>query len=120
MYETEQTRQVTEFNENAAKIQRLNNYWLEIARLRHNGNLIKVIWVLDTVEAELKWDAESLDNKLHTTFVRDLKRLNKFMTLATNEMLYYLTLRKEELLRKIQQEIGMGTTYKDPEEDDWD
>jgi len=121
MYGEEQVRQVTDFNENAAKIQRLNNIYLEVARNRENGNLIKAKWRLDTMEAELKCHAKRLDKEDQDIYLPELKRLNANIHSATSQgVLYYFLLKKEELLREIQQEIGMGTTYRDPGDDDMD
>lgn len=116
-----QENQVSEFNENANKIQRLHNYWLEIAKARHRGNFGDARWLLDTVESELKYEAKRIDKANDTKYVADLKEINtKLNNTRKLFLVYRLILEKEELLREVQQEIGMGTTYKDPDEDEMD
>ena len=115
------TYQVAAFNENAFKIQRLHNYWLEAARYRHNGYFEKSRWFLDTIEAELKFDARKLDKRKGYKFVLRLININrKFIFSESKPKFYMLLLEKEEVLREVQQEIGMGTTYRDLDEDDMD
>lgn len=117
----EEPRQVSEFNENALKIQRLHNLYLDIARYRHNGDLIRERWILETLEAELKFNAKRLDSNDNTNYLATLKEINSELSTTKNlYAMHILLIKKEELLREVQQEIGMGTTYKDPSEDDMD
>ena len=116
MQETESGKQVSQFNENALKISRLHNIYLELAINMHNGNFHKSRWLLRTLEAEFKWYAKSLDKKEETNYIEKLNNINiAFNNSSSQEEVYELLLEKEEILREIQQEIGMGSTFKDIE-----
>ena len=121
MYDERQ--QQTEFNENANQIQRLHNKYLEISNALENGNFETARWKLNSVEVELNEHAESLDEsngrENEKKFVDQLEKINKSLDNSpTKGHTYSLLLEKHKLLRKIQQKIGMGTTFKDLDEDE--
>lgn len=113
---------VSEFNEMSYHISRLHNDWLETKSYREKGLFSKVRWKLDSIELELKYDAKKLDDSGGTDYVNQLSDVNKgiiiaIKTININEF-YNKLMKKEELLREIQQECGKGSRYKNPSEDD--
>jgi len=137
----EQKNEVSVYNEAIQQIIRIGNHWVEISRLREQGKLKKVKFKLDSVEAELKYDIEeTLDNlkykerlKAINQSIRDAEKKVIRYTLkyqkeideeiiekVYNFNLYSPLLKKEELLREVQQKSGKGSSYKSSEEEDMD
>ena len=114
---------ISEFNENANKIFRLHNIWLECGRFSNEGRFEKWNWKLDESKRELFSEAKRLSND-DNNYIKKLEELDKKILNAQimkkKKSLYSSLQEKEILLRDIQQESGMGLTHKSVEEDDWD
>ncbi len=114
---------VSEFNENANKIARLHNIWLDCERYSNNGRFQKWNWKLDTAKRELFFEARRVSNE-DIDYLINIKEVDKKILSAIlmkkRNTLYALLQQKEIILRDIQQESGMGLTHKSAEEDDWD
>ena len=137
----EQKKETSVYNEAIQQIIRIGNHWIEISRLRERGKLKQVKFKLDSVEAELKYDIEqTLDNQ---DYKKRLEAINKSIRDAERKVIKYVQkyykdideeiigkvynfnlytplLKKEELLREVQQKSGKGSSYKSPEEEDMD
>jgi hypothetical protein len=137
----EKTREVSEFNEAINQIMRLNYLWNSIARFRESGKLQQARWKLDTVELELMHDAKKVDKEKGSTYVKQIEAINKTIQLVDfkvhritkgkdydevdirklyNSLIYNLIIKKEAILREIQEEAGKGGSYKSANEDDMD
>ncbi len=107
-------KKISEFNEAGLQIQRLHNAWCDCRRNREAGNLLKVKWILDSIEVELNVDiirGEHLDKiKEINKTLSEVKDMNEF---------YSATMDKEKLLREVQDSSGKGGKYKDPDEDSY-
>lgn len=137
----EEKRQVSEYNENALQIIRLNNLWIDYYRYMEAGSYGRVKEKLESIETELLYDAKQLERnnvgKYHTQLKNindDIEKIpNKLKILEKNddsifkedsrERIYYAFLynplrKKARLLKEIQQEAGKGARYKDPDEDE--
>jgi len=125
-YENEKT--ISEFNESIFQLQRLHNNWLEIAIKRKRGDFEGTRWVLDSQEAELEFDAEKLDEDNDKEHIKKIEEVNKEIDKAWLEKnylnrrikIYQALLKKEKILRKVQQESGKGAKYKSLDEDSLD
>jgi len=133
--------EVSSFNDAVYQMKRLDFCWITIARNREMGKLNVVRWKLDSVEAELRYDADKMDRERSSTFITRLDALNKkirnadfkftlykvkyysgddehLLHQAYNHFFYTLLLEKEVLLREVQQESGKGSKYKSVDDDD--
>ena len=114
---------ISEFNENANKIARLHNIWLECERFSNDGRFPKWNWKLDTAKRELFSEAKRLSDE-NNNYIEKLEEMDKkvlrALAMRKTNILYNLLQEKEIMLRDIQQESGMGLTHKSTEEDDWD
>ena len=108
----QESKKISEFNEAGLQIQRLHNSWLDIARFRERGDFYAARWKLDTIEAELNNDI------VRQEFVDEMKELNESIFNEVSKLeVYKLLLKKEKLLRRVQDKAGKGGKYKDPDED---
>lgn len=117
-------KEVTEYNEMGFKIQRLHNMWLGITHAREQGSFDSCRWKLDSVEAELAFEMERLDGDEGFKYNDQVKKINEkiddVFIKRQRRGIYESLLKKEKLLRKIQQEAGMGTRYKGMDDDNMD
>jgi hypothetical protein len=131
--------ETSSFNDAVRQINRLDYAWVSIARSREKGRLNDARWKLDTAEIELRYDAEKLDDERKTNYIEQLDDINNSFKSADrrigkirmrigeededmvhkiNNYLYYdLLMKKELILRKIQQEAGKGGKYKSGDDD---
>lgn len=142
----EETREKSIFNETINQLLRLNSHWQLIARDRQNGNLKMCRFRLDSVELELFYDAQKLSKHNQeisevdanvkkvskvVDYVKLLEEVNTELDNVSEEIVdkyghrslknplayYKALLKKEKLLREIQQESGKGTRYSSDDED---
>ena len=108
---------ISEFNEAKFQIFRLHNIWVECKYCREHGNLLGWKWKLDTAMIELWNDAKRTSK--NTT--EALKSLSKEINLAIKnkylEEAYDKLIKKEVLLREIQEEAGKGAKFRAVDED---
>ena len=125
----QETNTTSQYNEAANQIKRLNEIWTDCRDSRERGNLNLYKQNLVSAEQELWRDAEKLDEKIKDhDYIKNLEAINlKIMTLnihlATNIKIYYALLnlwliKKERLLRKIQDLAGKGAVYIDPSDNE--
>lgn len=129
----EEKQLISAYNESGFQISRLHNHWNELNRYRESGEHLKYKRKLESIELELRYDAEmvneeyldklkQINTKIRATFLDlSLRKINP-MKIKTNAVLLIdeleaLLMEKESMLRKIQQESGKGSKYTDPEED---
>jgi len=120
----EKEKLISEYNEAKFQIFRLHNLWLQSKYLREHGNLVGCKWVLDSATIELWNDAERLDEdkeKKEEFYVSILENLDKKIMEAEKakdkELFYFTLLRKEKLLREIQEKSGKGARWRPADED---
>jgi dihydroneopterin aldolase len=142
----EESREKSIFNETVNQLLRLNSHWQLIARDRQNGNLKMCRFRLDSVELELFYDAQKLsrENKdmkeiAESTnpknkaidYVELIEQVNQELDnnslelvnkhgqkILQNPLAFYKSLlKKERILREVQQESGKGTKYTSDDDD---
>lgn len=117
----EDIKKISEFNESAYQINRLNNIWIKCQIFRNSGLLINWKWKLDDALAELSYDASRLDDSEDKEYLKTLQRIDKEIAFAEKyknlRLLYKKLFEKELILREIQQECGKGSRYKSADED---
>lgn len=132
-YEQEKT---SEFNEALLQIQRLHYLWMRLATARESGHLKMCEQILISVQTELQDDANRLDSHKKTGFIKKLDELNKNMINAHKfkeieeeddderknrkklqmQGLFNSIVKKELLLRELQNASGKGSKYQPKEE----
>jgi len=116
---------VAAFDESILKIGRLHFGWLECTRYREHGNFHAWRWKLDTLYLELSFELERLDieneNKIYQDMIKKLDADAELYFVRGDRVKIYATLKeKEKLLRKVQQESGMGAKHRSVYEDEMD
>jgi len=113
----------SDYNEAAFQISRLQNIKLQCENARSSGSLIKYKWKLQSFEIELCADVERLDEdedeeKLYSAKIDkiniEIEKAEESKNLR--EMFNYL-IKKEKLLRSIQEAAGKGSRLR-PQDDD--
>ena len=61
--------EISSFNDAIYQMKRLDFCWITIARNREMGKLKSVRWKLDSVEAELRYDASKMDSERGLGFI---------------------------------------------------
>ena len=116
--------QISQFNDAVLEIQRLHNIWLAARMYREKGLLRDVIWILDSGEIELSDAIDRLKEKNNIDYKKQIDILNEKINKANldknNLELYKHLIEKERILRKVQQDSGKGTKWKDSDEDEMD
>lgn len=103
---TDKKINVSEFNEAAYQIARLNNLWTLCNTHSRKGNLIEYKWLLDRIWIELSADAKETDKKY---YYDGIKVINNAIAKANNkDVLYNLLQRKEIFLKELQENVGKG------------
>lgn len=98
---------MSDFNEAAYQIARLNFLWQNSANHAKNGDLYKYKWELDRIWIELSADAfqQNKDfyyraNNIHNKIIANSK---------SKEQLYTSLQEKEIFLKKLQEKVGKGS-----------
>lgn len=121
------------YNEGMLQIQRLHQLWVQANSYSRQGLYTKWRWTLDTIWRELSRDAinseplkegESFDKIEEIYWFKEYKKLNERIDDAlVKKQLHgvYTSLSTLEIfLRSLQDEVGKGGKYKDPDEDGMD
>lgn len=97
---------MSEFNEAAYQIARLNTLWSLCNDYAREGKLYKYKWVLDRIWVELSADATQKNEEKYYSRV---KILNKYISQTKNSSsLYALLQEKEIFLKSLQEDVGKG------------
>lgn len=108
------------FKDAVGQIQRLNSVWIRVTHHRENGNLGQARWVLDSAYTELSYDVEKLKKENKGDFQKELNDLEKNISKAFRDKnraeQYDLLVKKEVILRKVQELAGKGSKWTDEEE----
>lgn len=102
---TEQTNSenLSEFNDAIAQLQRIGNLWEQCHYFRRRANLQQWNVLLDSVWLELIQDCDEDDE----TEIKDINE--KYIEKKSNRnLLYQVLMKKESILRKIQNDQGKG------------
>lgn len=98
---------VSEFNEAAYQIARLNVIWSLCNSLSRSGSLNKYKWLLDRAWIELSADANKKDPD---KYFKQVEKLNKDIAQAKGRERLYSTLQDKEIfLRLLQDDVGKGS-----------
>ena len=120
----EYNKTISKFNEGVLQIQRLHNVWLGVRINREGGNYRRAKDILDSAWVELACDADKLDANEETNFKQQIQEIDdeyeKNVSTKNRNVLYKLLIRKEILLRTIQEKAGKGSRYENPDDDDID
>jgi len=108
------SQKTSKYNSGVAQIMRLDYLWQETHKCARQGDLQKWNWILDRVWLELAGDLDNDDNRVSdfNKFIKDVAE-NKDQTC----MLYQTLMRKELFLRRLQNELGKGTSYEESDSD---
>ena len=120
----EYNKTISKFNEGVLQIQRSNNIWLCARINREGGNYRRVKDILDSAWIELACDAEKLDTNESTNYKQQIEDIDKEYEKEVKKRdkiaLYKLLIKKEILIRTIQEKSGKGSRYENPDDDDID
>ena len=107
---------ISQYNEAAFQIARLNNLWQLCNNYARAGDLEQWKWVLDRIWIELSADAKQKDENL---YFNTIKKHNLSISRAEgNDNLYNALQEKEISLRGLQEDVGKGGK-KSEEYTDW-
>ena len=110
----------SEFNEAQFQILRLNNIWVTSRSYREKGKLLQWKWILLSAEVELNNDAMRIDKQKKTNWIEQIDLINE--EIEKNEAsfsqkdLFVTLVKKEKLLKSLQEGAGKGTKLKFEEE----
>lgn len=114
-FESSSPQKVSTFNGSIAQIMRLDALWKDCHKHSREKHYDKWNDDLDRVWCELSEDASDTDSKTFEKYADDyLEKRSK------GKNVYYHLLKKEIFLRKLQNTQGLGKSYKDESEDDFD
>ena len=120
----EYNKTISKFNEGVLQIQRLHNVWLGVRVNREGGNYRRAKDILDSAWIELACDAEKLDTNESTNYKKQIEAVDieyeKEVKNKNRNALYKLLIKKEILIRTIQDKSGKGARYENPDDDDID
>jgi len=98
---------MSDFNEGGFQIYRLHNLWDECNRLSVSGKYQRWKFTLVRIWVELSADADKSDKEKYT---KELTLHDKRIELAKGkDQLYYALIKKEEFLKKLQDDVGKGS-----------
>jgi flagellar motility protein MotE (MotC chaperone) len=115
----------SEFNEAQNQIWRLNTIWIVCHKYRETGKLLQWKWKLEGAQIELNADAERLDKTIKDEKEKWIKRLeninesiNKSESSKKLKEMYENLIKKEMILRSLQESSGKGAKYRPHDDDD--
>lgn len=112
-------QKISKYNSAIAQLYRIDALWKDTHVHSRAGLLDKWNWDLDRVWCELAADANNNSVALFEDFKNRIKQQKALPNTPLNQGNYYvLLLEKEIFLRKLQNEQGKGTAFKDEFEDD--
>ena len=125
---TQGTLGMSKFNSAGLINQRMHNLWLKCQRAWEKGELILLNDILDIVYTELYSDSTKpqkelmtkLDKKVLDASIK-MKNSKNGKDYSTNKTAYALRLKKKWLFMKVlEKNQGIGKSYKDMSEDDFE
>lgn len=115
------SQKVSKFSSGIAQLMRLDEIWKDTHRHVRTGRLEMWNWDLDRVWCELSADLEdgNEDGKKPDARIKKFEDINKEIASSKlNFGKYYQILMKKELfLRRLQNELGKGTSYEEGDDD---
>ncbi len=102
----------SKYNAALSQIYRLDSIWQRCQYYRRLGQLGRWNIELDICWSELSPDAKTSEIKKFNEFMIKIIKFRK-----SKGVLNYLLMSKEIFLRKLQDRLGKGTSYIDPDED---
>ena len=98
---------LSDFNEGSFQILRLHDYWNDCGKFSRSGNFEQWRWTLDMAWLELSPDAEQSLKK--DKYQKELMICDKRIELSQHKnQLYYSLKKKQEFLKRLQDEVGKG------------
>lgn len=108
-------KRVSRYNSAMLEIERMDRIWQKCYDCRTRGKLLKWNDNLDSAFLELSASSNVAD-------LKKIKKINEYLikNISNKAVLYQILIKKEQILRKIQDEQGKGSAYDDGSEDDFD
>lgn len=112
---------VSDFNEAKFQITRLGALWDKFDNAMLNGNFIDpfgATWISDRIYGNLSRDSERLGGTKEK-YEHKIKKINQLImrNKDNNVILYHILQKKEQILRRLQDEAGKGARYSYSDED---
>ena len=104
-------RTQSKYNAAVAQLYRLDALWQSAHLNSRSGRFMKWNWDLDAIWRELSGDANDKDEKKYFGFHKLIVKYRKL------KILYHILTLKETFLRKMQNDQGKGTAYRESDED---
>ena len=99
---------LSDFNEAGFQILRLHILWCDCSKFSRSGRFDEWKWTLDNIWLELSPDVEK--TKKPDTYKKEVKVRDKMIALSkTKNETYYALKKKQEFLKKLQDDVGKGT-----------
>lgn len=109
---------ISKYNSAIAQLYRIDFLWQDSHSHARAGKLMKWNWDLDRVWCELSADAKEEDEKSLQVINNEIAQLSKIKNPPELfSKMYQLLMKKEILLRKIQNAQGKGTAWLDEDND---
>ena len=107
---------ISKYNEAGLQILRLHDYWSQCEEYAEQGKLISWKWKLDAIWRELVADVNrQKECKKIININNSIK--NKISKAKTRSELYYELNRRHEFLKIVQNKVGKGGSYRNPDEE---
>ena len=111
-------KQTSEFNSAITQLNRLNEGWMDCTKYRERGMFGEYKNKLITIEIELDYDINRLNNQ-DNNYIEEFDKVNQLIekhAIEKNRIkLHSQLIRKEKLLREVQEEAGKGMKFQDTE-----
>jgi len=99
---------LSDFNEAGFQILRLHILWCDCSKYSRSGMYDEWKWTLDNIWIELSPDVER--TKKPDSYKKELVLRDKMISIAkTKNETYYALKKKQEFLKKLQDDVGKGT-----------
>lgn len=126
-----ESQKISSFNGAVSQLYRLDDLWKKVHYYRERFNLFQWNTILDSLWSELSEDATLNDFKKLAEIQKSLVKEKFFISLSSNSgfnkpqdktmvhmgKLYQYLLKKEIIMRRLQNKQGKGTNYQDSIED---
>lgn len=108
--------QQSKFNSGVSQLYRIDTLWQQCHQWRNAGDLEKWNNFLDTIWTEIAADTSPEERGMFERYSKLLSNNQKILNpIQRKNSLYTILMNKEIWLRKVQNSLGLGTAYTDPE-----
>ena len=103
---------LSDFNEGGFQILRLHILWCDCSKYSRRGMFDEWKWTLDNIWIELSPDVEKTRNP--DAYKKEVVLRDKMISMSkTNNEIYYALKKKQEFLKKLQDDVGKGARRSD-------